>query len=85
MYHPDGYMHSSHSTSTSGQVPPMQYHPPNVGIPPYGYDFSMFHEKPIDGKLNFKHSQIVHVKYDDWKNVFNLHTRSFVRFVENAR
>ena len=53
MYHPDGYMHSSHSTSTSGQVPPMQYHPPNVGIPPYGYDSSMFHEKPIDGKLNF--------------------------------
>ena len=51
MYHPDGYMHSSHSTSTSGQVPPMQYHPPNVGIPPYGYDSSMFHEKPIDGKF----------------------------------
>ena len=57
MYHPDGYMHSSHSASTSGQVPPMQYHPPNVGIPPYGYDSSMFHEKPIDGKLNFKNSQ----------------------------
>ena len=49
MYHPDGYLHSS--TSTSGHAPSLHYHPPNVGIPPYGYDSSMFHEKPIDGKL----------------------------------
>lgn len=51
MYHPEGYLHSSHSTSTSGPVPSLPYHPPNAGIHPYSYDSSLFHEKPIDGKL----------------------------------
>ena len=70
MYHPDGYLHTS-STSTSANVPTHSEYPPVAGIPAYGYDSSAFHDKPVDGKTHtaniltqilLYHSLIVHAQ-----------------------
>ena len=52
-YRADGYLRST-STSTSGNIPSGPEYAQNAGIPPYGYDSSMFHDKPPypDGKTN---------------------------------
>ena len=50
LYRPDGYLGHSMSTSNSNNGPTSSHHyPPNAGIAPYGYDSSMFHDKPADG------------------------------------
>ena len=48
IYRPEGYLHN-HSTSTSTNIPSAGI-PANAGIPPYGYDSSLFHNKAPDGK-----------------------------------
>lgn len=51
MYRQEGYFHN-HSTSTAANIPSAGI-PANTGIPPYGYDSSMFHNKPLDGQYTF--------------------------------
>ena len=57
LYHPEGYLHSS-STSTNPNAP--YDYPPNAGIAPYGYDSAQYHSKPVKDGTCF------------WRTVFYL-------------
>lgn len=45
LYRPEGYLHTTSSTSTSGNIPSAMDLPPNAGIPPYGWDVKAGYSK----------------------------------------